>query len=184
MTSDRRDRSNPAVVGFHQNTGSLLQDSAGLLTINGFALPAKLAEKRKLIEEFAHNDVKKVSMIYFTISFFSYVCSFLIRSSSFLCASLYMGCSSPKLSPCNIFDSITKLERHFPLHYFQASLKLHFLGGRFVGACQYAKSSPSGANWGVRTEGGGGGLSGFASICGGCTSNSEAHKLEQSAEII
>ena len=70
MTSDRRDRSNPAVVGFHQNTGSLLQDSAGLLTINGFALPAKLAEKRKLIEEFAHNDVKKVSMIYFTISFF------------------------------------------------------------------------------------------------------------------
>ena len=89
MTSDRRDRSNPAVVGFHQNTGSLLQDSAGLLTINGFALPAKLAEKRKLIEEFAHNDVKKVSMIYFTISFFSYVCSFLIRSSSFTCASLY-----------------------------------------------------------------------------------------------
>ena len=46
----------------------MLQDPA-LLTINGFALPAKLAEKRKLIEEFAHNDVKKVSMIYFTISF-------------------------------------------------------------------------------------------------------------------
>ena len=41
-----------------------------------------LAEKRKLIEEFAHNDVKKVSMIYFTISFILYVCSFPIRSSS------------------------------------------------------------------------------------------------------
>ena len=39
----------------------LLQD-AGLLTINGFAVPAKLAEKRKLIEEIAHNDVKKVCM--------------------------------------------------------------------------------------------------------------------------
>ena len=81
MTSDRCDRSNPTTVG-HQYTGSLLQDSAGLLTINGFALPAKLAEKRKLIEEFAHNDVKKVSMIYFTISFILYVCSFLITSSS------------------------------------------------------------------------------------------------------
>ena len=65
---DGHDQSHPAIVG-HQYTGSLLQDSAGLLTINGFALPAKLAEKRKLIEEFAHNDVKKVSMIYFTISF-------------------------------------------------------------------------------------------------------------------
>ena len=82
MTHGRCDRSNPAIVG-HQYTGSLLQDSAGLLTINGFALPAKLAEKRKLIEEFAHNDVKKVSMIYFTISFILYVCSFPIRSSSF-----------------------------------------------------------------------------------------------------
>merc|ERR1719445_1991788 len=32
-----------------------------LLAINGFAVPqtAKLAEKRKLIEEIAHNDVKK-----------------------------------------------------------------------------------------------------------------------------
>ena len=66
---DGHDQSHPTIVG-HQYTGSLLQDSAGLLTINGFALPAKLAEKRKLIEEFAHNDVKKVSMIYFTISFF------------------------------------------------------------------------------------------------------------------
>ena len=65
---DGHDQSHPTIVG-HQYTGSLLQDSAGLLTINGFALPAKLAEKRKLIEEFAHNDVKKVSMIYFTISF-------------------------------------------------------------------------------------------------------------------
>ena len=41
--------------------GSVLQDPA-LLAINGFAVPAaKLAEKRKLIEEIAHNDVKKVS---------------------------------------------------------------------------------------------------------------------------
>ena len=88
MTSDRCDRSNPTTVG-HQYTGSLLQDTAGLLTINGFALPAKLAEKRKLIEEFAHNDVKKVSMIYFTISFILYVCSFPIRSSS-LRVLLYM----------------------------------------------------------------------------------------------
>jgi hypothetical protein len=40
---------------------SLLQDSPGLLTINGFALPPKIAEKRKIIEEIAHNDVKKVS---------------------------------------------------------------------------------------------------------------------------
>ena len=39
----------------------MLQDPA-LLAINGFAVPAaKLAEKRKLIEEIAHNDVKKVS---------------------------------------------------------------------------------------------------------------------------
>ena len=38
----------------------MLQDP-GLLAINGFAVPAaKLAEKRKLIEEIAHNDVKKV----------------------------------------------------------------------------------------------------------------------------
>ena len=43
---------------------SLLQDSPGLLAINGFALPAKIAEKRKIIEEIAHNDVKKVSKIY------------------------------------------------------------------------------------------------------------------------
>lgn len=35
---------------------------AGLLTINGFAVPAKLAEKRKLIEEIAHNDVKKAKL--------------------------------------------------------------------------------------------------------------------------
>jgi len=34
----------------------------GLLTINGFAVPAKLAEKRKLIEEIAHNDVKKAKL--------------------------------------------------------------------------------------------------------------------------
>ena len=40
---------------------SLLQDSPGLLAINGFALPPKIAEKRKIIEEIAHNDVKKVS---------------------------------------------------------------------------------------------------------------------------
>ena len=40
---------------------SLLQDSTGLLAINGFALPPKIAEKRKIIEEIAHNDVKKVS---------------------------------------------------------------------------------------------------------------------------
>ena len=40
----------------------MLQDP-GLLAINGFAVPAaKLAEKRKLIEEIAHNDVKKVSI--------------------------------------------------------------------------------------------------------------------------
>ena len=40
-----------------------LQDPS-LLAINGFAVPqtAKLAEKRKLIEEIAHNDVKKVSL--------------------------------------------------------------------------------------------------------------------------
>ena len=38
----------------------MLQDPA-LLAINGFSVPAaKLAEKRKLIEEIAHNDVKKV----------------------------------------------------------------------------------------------------------------------------
>jgi len=35
---------------------------AGLLSINGFAVPAKLAEKRKLIEEIAHNDVKKAKL--------------------------------------------------------------------------------------------------------------------------
>jgi len=35
---------------------------SGLLTINGFAVPAKLAEKRKLIEEIAHNDVKKAKL--------------------------------------------------------------------------------------------------------------------------
>ena len=40
---------------------SLLQDSPGLLAINGFALPPKIAEKRKIIEEIGHNDVKKVS---------------------------------------------------------------------------------------------------------------------------
>ena len=41
-----------------------LQDPS-LLAINGFAVPqtAKLAEKRKLIEEIAHNDVKKVSFV-------------------------------------------------------------------------------------------------------------------------
>ena len=41
----------------------MLQDPS-LLAINGFAVPqtAKLAEKRKLIEEIAHNDVKKVSL--------------------------------------------------------------------------------------------------------------------------
>jgi len=39
-----------------------VKDTAGLLTINGFALPSKLAEKRKLIEEFAHNDVKKAKL--------------------------------------------------------------------------------------------------------------------------
>jgi len=33
-----------------------------LLAINGFAVPAKLAEKRKLIEEIAHNDVKKAKL--------------------------------------------------------------------------------------------------------------------------
>ena len=42
----------------------MLQDPA-LLAINGFAVPAaKLAEKRKLIEEIAHNDVKKVRIYY------------------------------------------------------------------------------------------------------------------------
>ena len=49
-----------------------LQD-AGLLTINGFAVPAKLAEKRKLIEEIAHNDVKKVCILVihvFSVFFF------------------------------------------------------------------------------------------------------------------
>ncbi len=46
---------------------SLLQDSPGLLAINGFALPAKLAEKRKIIEEIAHNDVKKVSKTNLTL---------------------------------------------------------------------------------------------------------------------
>ena len=173
MTSDGCDRSNPAIVG-HQYTGSLLQDSAGLLTINGFALPAKLAEKRKLIEEFAHNDVKKVSMIYSTISFILYVCSFPIRSSSLrVLLSMWAAAVQSFDFAKNIFGSKSrksKLERHFPLHHFQAALKLHSLGGRFVGSCQYAKSSPSGANWGVR--------GGVASICGGCSSNSEAHKLD------
>lgn len=87
----RCDRSNPTIVG-HQYTGSLLQDSAGLLTINGFALPAKLAEKRKLIEEFAHNDVKKVSMIYFTISFILYTCVlFLSDLLVYVCLSLSLS---------------------------------------------------------------------------------------------
>ncbi|XP_023340108.1 RNA pseudouridylate synthase domain-containing protein 2 isoform X2 [Eurytemora carolleeae] len=36
-------------------------DSPGLL-INGFPYPAKLAEKRKIIEEIAHNDVKKAKI--------------------------------------------------------------------------------------------------------------------------
>ena len=91
-----------------------------------------------------------------------------------MCASLYVSCSYDfAIFLAQPLES--KLERHFPLHYFQAALKLHSLGGRFVGSCQYAKSSPSGANWeGER----GGVLSGFASICGGCSSNSEAHELD------
>ena len=69
-----------------------------------------------------------------------------------MCASLYVSCSYDfAIFLAQPLES--KLERHFPLHYFQAALKLHSLGGRFVGSCQYAKSSPSGANW----EGEGGG---------------------------
>ena len=63
-----------------------------------------------------------------------------------MCASLYVSCSYDfAIFLAQSLES--KLERHFPLHYFQAALKLHSLGGRFVGSCQYAKSSPSGANW-------------------------------------
>ena len=68
----------------------MLQDTAGLLTINGFALPAKLAEKRKLIEEFAHNDVKKVSKYTYTSLHTQVLQSFNFSShcvSSYLCLS-------------------------------------------------------------------------------------------------
>ena len=47
---------------------AVFQDSTGstsglttLSTLNSFPLQTKLAEKRKIIEEIAHNDVKKVS---------------------------------------------------------------------------------------------------------------------------
>jgi len=54
--------SHPAIPGLQKLFMPSVKDTAGLLTINGFALPAKLAEKRKLIEEFAHNDVKKAKL--------------------------------------------------------------------------------------------------------------------------
>ena len=49
----------------YETNDAPLQDP-GLLALNAAAgnfsaVPAKLAEKRKLIEEIAHNDVKKVS---------------------------------------------------------------------------------------------------------------------------
>ena len=75
------------------------------------------------------------------------MCSFPFSSPS-LCVCLYS--SELQLSLCKICNSIateSKLERHFPL--LQAGLKLHSPGGRFVESCQYAKSLPSGANWGV-----------------------------------
>jgi len=47
-------------IGLLQNnTPPLPNVDASLLTINGFAVPAKLTEKRKIIEEIALNDVKK-----------------------------------------------------------------------------------------------------------------------------
>ena len=54
-----------SVPGLQDASGLLagLQDTSGLLSVNGFVLPPKLAEKRKLIEEIAHNDVKKVSTL-------------------------------------------------------------------------------------------------------------------------
>jgi len=52
----------PSIPGLQKLFMPSVKDTAGLLTINGFALPAKLAEKRKLIEEFAHNDVKKAKL--------------------------------------------------------------------------------------------------------------------------
>ena len=52
----------------------MLQDTSsstgptGLIALNYPPLPAaKLAEKRKIIEEIAHNDVKKVSSGFFSI---------------------------------------------------------------------------------------------------------------------
>ena len=58
-----------------------------------------------------------------------------------------MGCSLNDFAIFSAQSLESKLERHFPLHYFQAALKLHSLGVRFVESCQYAKSSPYGANW-------------------------------------
>ena len=46
----------------------MLQDGGGYLELAGYSpagpVQTKLAEKRKLIEEIAHNDVKKVSFFF------------------------------------------------------------------------------------------------------------------------
>lgn len=50
-------------IGMLQNNQQPLPNvDASLLTINGFAVPAKLTEKRKIIEEIALNDVKKAKL--------------------------------------------------------------------------------------------------------------------------
>ena len=57
----------------------MLQDGGGYLELAGYSpaggVQTKLAEKRKLIEEIAHNDVKKVSFSLFWRRKVRYLCT-------------------------------------------------------------------------------------------------------------